>query len=464
MLADLGPARARQAFWVLALVAVATLMWLGRGLTFFSDEWAFITGRSLGDPGTWWAPHNGHWSTVAVIAYRGLVEIVGLRSYVPYLLVVAVLHVLVAWLVYRAVERHAGPGLALCAGGLVLFFGAGFENLYWAFQIGFVSALLGGLIALEALDGPPSRGRAAVLAVALLVAEMTAGIGVIFIGATGLMILMTPEWRTRLGLLVVPLGAYLAWLLLVGWSGVGVFRDPLAPSSLLAIPGYVLNGFESAVGAATGLAALGPLLVIATVLAASLALAGGARPPPRILALLLAIAAEYALIAATRAGVTADQVLYPRYTYVAGILMVEVLALAAGPALSWLRGRAAVSGQRWPSLVGLAMVPVVLTFALIWNLGLLVSGRTVFLDRAAITRALIAESVRPDPVPGSDLTRDLIVVPAPVVLRELVAEHGSPLGDVILPWAVEPIPQSLLVEARRRLVEGPPLNLPENAP
>ena len=43
---------------VALLVGLPALLWLGRGMTFFSDEWAFIESRSLGDPTTWLQPHN----------------------------------------------------------------------------------------------------------------------------------------------------------------------------------------------------------------------------------------------------------------------------------------------------------------------------------------------------------------------------------------------------------------------
>ena len=79
-----------------AAASVPVLLWFGRGLTFFSDEWAFIAERSLADPSTWWAPHNEHWSTIPILVYRALVETVGLRTYVPYLALVILLNVVVA--------------------------------------------------------------------------------------------------------------------------------------------------------------------------------------------------------------------------------------------------------------------------------------------------------------------------------------------------------------------------------
>ncbi|MDT7613404.1 MAG: hypothetical protein QOF00_851, partial [Pseudonocardiales bacterium] len=132
-------------------IGLPLLLWLGRGLTFFSDEWAFIESRSLGDPGTWLPPHNEHWSTLPVIAYRLLVETVGLRTYVPYLAVVVALHGLVVTLVFVAVRRSSGPFAAVAVAILLLCYGSGFENLYWGFQTGFVGATAFGVAALLAL-------------------------------------------------------------------------------------------------------------------------------------------------------------------------------------------------------------------------------------------------------------------------------------------------------------------------
>ena len=105
------------------VLALAGLTWLalGAGMTFFADEWAFIAGRSLADPTDWFRPHNEHWSTLPIVAYRLLVETIGIGSYVPYQALVVLLHLLVAAMVYRLVERRSGPRAALLSGTLVAF-------------------------------------------------------------------------------------------------------------------------------------------------------------------------------------------------------------------------------------------------------------------------------------------------------------------------------------------------------
>ena len=111
-------------FVIAASLAGLVLLALGAGMTFFSDEWAFIESRSLGDPVDWLRPHNEHWSTLPIIVYRFMVETIGIGSYMPYLAVVVALHIGVACLVYRLVERRSGRPVAFAAGMLVALFGA----------------------------------------------------------------------------------------------------------------------------------------------------------------------------------------------------------------------------------------------------------------------------------------------------------------------------------------------------
>lgn len=457
------PRVAHRAFWVLAVASVLVLGWFGRGLTFWSDEWSFIEHRSLGDVGSWFRPFNEHWSTLFVLAYRGLVETVGLRSYVPYLLAVALLNVVVAWLVRRIVERRVGPAGGLAAGGLALFFGAGFENLLWGFQIGFVGALGAGLWAWDRLDQPPSRRAASHVAAALVVSLMTAGVGLFFLAGTIVECLTDPRWRRRLGLVVgPPILLYAAWFITLGRAGVGTFRDPTKASAIEAIPAYLVGGFREAGAAATGLGP-GSLVVAAVVLVLAAREVLRRRPVPgRFLAAGAAITTMYVLIALARAGITENGFQYSRYTHVSGLLVLVGLAAFPGPAVAaWVSsGRRASTAAR--RVAALAVPAVWLTLAMTWNLRLLAEGREIFVDRAAITRALAHAALDPDQPPGADRERWLILLPAPVVLERIVAERGSPETDLILPWAVPPLRPDLVAEARYWLVEGVPTYEPQD--
>ena len=455
--------RANALFLVLAAAASLTILWLGRGLTFFSDEWAFIETRSLGDPGTWFAPHNEHWSTLPVVAYRALVETVGLGSYLPYQLLVVVLHVAVSAVAFRLVRRRAGAVVGLAAAVVVLFFGAGFENLYWGFQVGFVGAMAAGLATFDVLDGPPS-GRAAAVVVALLVTALaTAGVGLFFLAAVTVEMLMRREWRRWLLALAIPAAIYGTWYLAIGQSGIGAHRNPFTLASIEQIPEFVISGVGGAAGAVAG---VGPTLGlgVAAAIVAWVAWLAVRRQhiAPRFLAATAAIVVAYALIALTRAGVTVNQVHYTRYTYVTGILLIVGLAALVGPRLPGF-ATALTRAGRSARLEVVAGAAFAFLLALGWNVLLLVDGRSLFVERAALTRALVAAALAPDRPAAADLDRSLILVPSPHSLERIVAAHGSPVGDWFWGPQVEPLRPELLTEANRRLVEGPPV-YPDEGP
>jgi hypothetical protein len=404
-------------------------------------------------------PHNEHWSALPVIAYRALVETVGLRTYLPYLALVLALHLVVAALVFRLVRRRAGGLAALGVSAVVLLFGAGFENLYWGFQIGFVGATAAGLAAFEVLDEPPNDRREVALGGLLLVGLATSGVGLFFLAAAAVEVALRAEWRRWVGLLVVPGVAYAAWFVIVGRSGIGAHRDPFTVASALRIPEFVVSGTGDALGAVLGVGpTLGLILAGAIGVWSALSARRGNRLPPRFLAACAGIVIAYGLIALTRAGVTVDQVHYSRYAYVTGVFAIVGLTALISPLLPGLataprrvRPRAAITAL------------LVFELAMIWNVRLLIEGRSIFVERAALTRALVAAALSPDRLLDADLDRSLILVPSPRALERIVAAYGSPIEDSFWGSDVEPLRPELLAEARRRLVEGPP-TLPDAEP
>jgi hypothetical protein len=101
----------RGAEWTFLAVGVgASVFYLavGRRLWFFNDEWDFLAGRTIGSFHSLFASHNGHWVTLPVVVYRVMWWIFGLRSYVPYQVLIVGLHFLAAWLIRRVMVRaHA---------------------------------------------------------------------------------------------------------------------------------------------------------------------------------------------------------------------------------------------------------------------------------------------------------------------------------------------------------------------
>ena len=114
----------------------------------------------------------------------------------PYLMLLLATHVLAACAVYRLL-LPAGRLVALLALVIVLLLGAGWENLFWAFQIGTVGSAAAGLWALVAVRSGRPPG-AAVAAILLLVALAFSGIGLYFVPAVSVAILCSDRPRRQL--------------------------------------------------------------------------------------------------------------------------------------------------------------------------------------------------------------------------------------------------------------------------
>ncbi len=322
-------------------VHVATLaigfvgvVWLNRDQWFFGDEWAFLGPRGVlhGQPGLF-APHNEHWSTLPVLVYRGLYSLFGVRSYLPYVLVLAVVHVVVAHLLWRVMRRSGvdvAVATALCT--LFLFLGAGSENILWAFQIGFVGSVACGLGALllvdrdGAFDWPPGRREVAVWAV-LVLGLMCSGIGVPMVAVAGVAVVLRRGFgRAGLGraalVVSVPGAVYLAWLLLAGRDGIGDRSIELSK-----LPAYLGTGVSNAFSTTLG----SPLLALVAVaglvgwMAWRRRLAVTSATPA--FACAVGVALLFAVLALGRAGLGTAQAEASRYVYLAIALALPVVGL-----------------------------------------------------------------------------------------------------------------------------------------
>ena len=430
-----------------ALLAAITIVLLGRGLTFFADEWAVIGDRPLGLD-TFVRPFNEHWLGVTTFVHRALVETVGLGSYLPYLAPLAALHIFVVAEVYVLSRRSTWPIVAAGIAVIVAFFGSGFENLFWAMQIGFVGAIAMGLGALLLLDGKPSTRRVAVATGLLTVAVATSGFGLFMLALVGLDVLLDPNRRRIALALLIPAGVYGAWYLVLGRSGVATHGDPFSVGSLAAVPVFVFEGSAEAISSAFGIGRpLGRIGVIALI---GVLLTHPIRRRPisaRALACFGAVIVQYALLGLVRGQMEADATYFSRYSYLSGILvLLGAAALVGRPTLPIApRSRLLVAGA----------LAAVLTLSLLWNVRLLFAGRDLFAERADLTRAFIELGLsRPLP-DGVDPALSLVLVPAPTKLAAIVDRYGSPLDDRLAGTAVPPISDGAREEALRRATEPP---------
>ncbi len=330
---------------VVALALGLYLYW-GRHQWFVADEWDFLGQRSLGDPASLLRPHNEHWSTLPILVYRGLYSTVGLHTYVPYLLLLVLLHLSVAVLLFAVMLRARVRGwIAAAASTLFVFFGAGYENLLFAFQIGFVASIVFGLVQLLVADHDGSGSRRDWWALlAGLAALMSSGVGVTMVLIVGLAVLIRRGWRAA-AFQTVPLAAvYLLWFVTYGHSG----YTSRAPA------GRLLSFTKDLLG--TTFRSLGQSILLGVVLVAVLifGLVLAWRPLGRrrfrqraaAPAALLVGAVVFAVL--TALGRALPQVLFFRYTEVASRYQYIVAALLLPPLAVAADGIGRYLGRLWP--------------------------------------------------------------------------------------------------------------------
>lgn len=362
---DRRAALARTAAWigwppvVLTLGALAILVWLGRDMTFYHDEFAFLLLRDLSPQGIL-APHNEHLSATLVILYRALVGTVGTVSYWPYLGVTFALHVIVASIVYVVVRRETTALWALGAMAVMLVLGSGGDDILWAFQSGTIGATAAGMAAVVVAPRRP-----AIAAVLLTIGLATSGAALAFLVGTAIHLALT---RPRaLAWLALPVGLYLLWYVTFGATRMVALRSP----SLDGVPEYVLTGLmASAAGVVGSVAPFDGSLVL---LALAFGIGWARGLPPLVLALLASSVVFFFIAGLVRAQLGAEQATAPRYIYIAapGLLITGAVLLAR-------------LQRPWREIVGIA----VLVVALVGNLALLVDSHDRFVSKIECERSM----------------------------------------------------------------------------
>ena len=344
-----APRLARPIVVVHALTLAAAFgawAYLDRNLWFFGDEWDFLTRRGLhGAYFSIWAPHNEHWSVLPILLWRAIYSLEHLSSYWPYLVPLLLAHVLVVHLLWRRCLREgADPWVATALALLFALLGAGAEDLAWAFQVGFVSSVLFGLLSMEVAEGPPSAGdvpfplrtfhgpvawRDVAASLLALAALMCSTVGVAAGVALAVLLLGRFGWQRALRALAMPAGAFLIWFVLAGRSGLKETGDYLGMSVLSKIPTFVATNLAADVGKTAGWARGGPLLAIAVLAWAlwhSWGRRGLFRRHPAVLGGAVAAVVFYTLAALGRDRISATEA-PSRYAYVGIAFMLPTFAL-----------------------------------------------------------------------------------------------------------------------------------------
>jgi hypothetical protein len=373
------------------LVAASWMLYLTRGTTFHYDEWSVVLNRPGHSLDAFFRPHNEHIAALPVLIFKVLMETVGLTHYWPYQLMPIAVHLVCALLIYLLARRRMGDWWALIPSGLVIFFGAAWEDILWPFQIGYlipVATFLGAILLLGRDDIRADIG--ATILVTAGVASSSFGVP-LTIGVAAYVVLAPRRLARLAGVVGFPLALYLVWNHAYGVATIDWNNVP-------DVPRLVLDLVAATLAAIFGLSSqFGP--VLAAVLAAALVLHVVRKKPltPTLAAAFTGALAVSAIMALFRPGF-----LPSRYYYPGGVLLVLLMVELAPRRLPQRLSARGVG-------VGLAAATVVL----VGQIGLFLDGGKFFRDWARfvptslgaleLARDHVDPAFRPDPVRAPDV-------------------------------------------------------------
>lgn len=413
--ADVSVPNARLFIIAAAIAGCAAILWLARTFNFYFDEWTLILPSDSGWTG-YLQPHNEHPAILLKLIYAVLLATVGLRSYLPYMAVLLALHATTVVLLFELVRRRAGDGIAIAAALLLLVLGAGWENLLWAFQIGFVGSMACGLGALLAIGtAAPRMWLAALLIFGSL---LFSGIGLFFLIAAAVWVVLTPGRRRELVWLAPIAIALAAWYVAYGRSG-----TPPVPGSLTgnlqALPLYVVWGLGASVAGLIGQTVYGPAVLVLALVAIGFTWRRH-RPDGFTIGIATALLAFYVVLALSRAQIGYQQSGAGRYVYEGAVFWILLLAGAAR-GLPW-------RGTWRPALIACLFLACFSSSVLLYSWALAKSAQ---MEReAADLQALAAE--RTDPCLNPSGLVDPLVLPqitSPAAYYRAVDRYGAPAAD-----------------------------------
>ncbi len=231
---------------LVCLAASAVLIALGSTLSFFNDDWFYLFQRFH----SVLTPVNGQPVVVLTAAYRGLVEVFGMDTVVPFRVVHALALSGLAVAVFAYLRGRIPALLAVAACAVLLLLGPAWEALLFFASLNLVGSLATGVAALVLLErDTPRRNAGATL---LLVASVCFAIGLPFlVGAAVVVVLLRREPR-QLWIPGVPAALFAVWWLVWGRDG----TTYASWENVAGLPGHVaeclLIGLASLAGVNRG--------------------------------------------------------------------------------------------------------------------------------------------------------------------------------------------------------------------
>lgn len=406
----------RATTWHVASLAVAlvAILLAGRHQWFFFDEWAFLEPQSDGEL---FKPHAGHWSTSPILITHVLRAVFGTSTYWPYLAVSVLLHLAICHVLWRLMLRiGAAPAIATALAFLLALLGAGAENILWAFQLGYLGAILLGLIVILLADSTTlTRGRWIVIVLLSILSLTFSGTAIPLLLAAGLVSLVRRGPLRTAALFAPAAVVYVAWYALFAAGRRSANGASTLDEFTIQVPRYVGHFFVDGFDRVLPFAGFGAIAVACLLAWAVITYSRWRGPALAAYALTAGVVLQAVLTAVSRLQLGTDGASSSRYVYALIALLLPAIALA----FTWFaRERRAVIA---------ALVVLVL---------LVTAFNAALLGRAAAEQAAIEQDSRQKlyaalelvTAPGADYDPDTKVEPlyAPDLrVEELIAMYDA---------------------------------------
>ena len=246
LVAKIARRRQRLVLGVVTVLLFLGLWRLGSGTGFFFDDWNFLAYRQGFTPDALLQPHNGHLVALPNALYSLLSNVFGVDSYAPFRALALTVHLCVALLSAIAMSRARGKTTGVATLIVIALMGVGWQNIFWAFQIGFVGSIaffLAGWLLLDPSVGRFSTRRGVAVSLATLGSLLMSGVGVAALGAIAAVCLIDSRRRNVWWIPVGPAVVYFVWNLAYGSSSADLGSVNLLPQYALQNAGASAGGF-----------------------------------------------------------------------------------------------------------------------------------------------------------------------------------------------------------------------------
>ncbi len=212
-----------QIIIAIALITGGFLLYLNRNLWFYGDDYSVIFDRyfqvqngNLIDAVL--KPHNEHPVVIPSLVYLGIESVFGLKHYWIFVLPVLIMHCVIVGSIGFLLSKILNSVYLVLAGtSAVAFLSAGAENLFWAFQFGFIGAIAFGFLHLTLVYNRNSvNWRDYVGSLLAIFAVLNPGTALTSLFLVGSYLILSKRWKATAIALSPAVLVLLTWRMLYG--------------------------------------------------------------------------------------------------------------------------------------------------------------------------------------------------------------------------------------------------------